>query len=96
MNLRKSAISAIAAGAMVAAFATPASATHEIGHAIAGGIIGGIIGGAIANSQPRYQQPAPVYVQPRPVYVQPRCRWQNVRVQDGYGGWYWARQQVCY
>lgn len=96
MSLRKLVIAGATAAIALGATATQASATHEIGHAIIGGAIGTIIGNAIVNSQPRYAQPAPVYVQPRPVYVQPRCEWRRVRVQDGYGGWYWGQQQFCY
>jgi hypothetical protein len=52
--MRKIIIATAAAAALavvpVTFSATPANATHEIGHAILGGIIGGVIGGAIANS----------------------------------------------
>ena len=67
----KRTIMALASAAMVAAaMSSPAQAGCR-GCAVGAGIIGGlaagaIIGSAIANSQPRYYEPAPVYVAPPP------------------------------
>jgi hypothetical protein len=100
----KRTILTLAAAALVAA-AMPSSAQARchgcgVGAGIAAGIIGGaIIGGAIANSQPRYVEPAygpppPVYVEP-PDYVDgPVCHTERQQVWDGYG-YRTRRIQVC-
>lgn len=99
---------AIAAAALVAAASpSPAQARCD-GCAVGAGVLGGlaagaIIGGAIANSQPRYVEPAPVYVAPPPppAYVEPPdyvdgpiCHVERHRVWDGYA-YRTRRVEVC-
>jgi hypothetical protein len=94
---------ALAAAGLVAA-ALPSSAQARCdGCGVAAGVVGGlaagaIIGGAIANSQPRYYEPAPVYVAPPPprVYYEdgPVCHTERQRFWDGYG-WRHRRVEVC-
>jgi hypothetical protein len=88
-------IIALAAAALVAA-ALPSSAQARCnGCGFAAGAIGGlaagaIIGSAIANSQPRYVEPAPAYAAPPPDYVEPPeyvegpvCHMERQQVWDG-------------
>ena len=102
----KHTIIAIAAVGLVAA-ALPSTAQARCdGCGVAAGVVGGlaagaIIGGAIANSQPRYYEPAPAYVAPPPprrVYVEedgPVCHVERQRVWvEGYG-WRHRRVEVC-
>ena len=100
----KHTIFALAAAGLVAV-ALPSSAdARDRGGAVAAGVIGGIaagaiIGGAIANSGPRYYEPAPVYVEPPPprVYYEegPVCHVERRRVWvEGYG-WRTRRLEVC-
>jgi hypothetical protein len=104
----KRTIIALAAAALVAAaLPSPAQARCD-GCAVGAGVLGGlaagaIIGGAIANSQPRYYEPAPVYAAPPPppVYVEPPdyvdgpvCHVERQRFWDGYG-WRHRRVEVC-
>lgn len=93
---------ALAAAGIVAS-ALPSSAQARCdGCGVAAGVIGGlaagaIIGGAIANSPPRYYEPAPVYVAPPPrVYYDegPVCHVERQRFWDGYG-WRHRRVEVC-
>ena len=99
-------IISLAAAAMVAA-AMPSPANAEchgcgVGAGIAAGIIGGaIVGSAIANSQPRYVEPAPVYGPPPPAYAEPPeyvdgpvCHMERTQYWDGYG-YRTRRIQVC-
>jgi len=101
----KHTIFALAAAGLVAA-ALPSTAQARCdGCGVAAGVVGGlaagaIIGGAIANSQPRYYEPAPAYVAPPPprrVYVEedgPVCHLERQRFWDGYG-WRSRRVEVC-
>jgi hypothetical protein len=103
----KHTIIALAAAGLVAA-AIPSSAQAGCGGCgVAAGVVGGlaagaIIGGAIANSQPRYYEPAPVYAAPPPPppgYVEevdgPVCHLERRRIWvDGYG-WERRRVRVC-
>lgn len=99
----KHTIFALAAAGLVAA-ALPSTAQARCdGCAIGAGVIGGlaagaIIGGAIANSGPRYYEPAPVYVErpPRVYYEEgPVCHVERRRVWvEGYG-WRTRRLEVC-
>lgn len=104
--MRNTIFAVAAAGLVAAALPSTAQARCD-GCAVAGGVIGGlaagaIIGGAIANSQPRYYEPAPVYVAPPPppprVYVEddgPICHVERRRVWvEGYG-WRSRRIEVC-
>ena len=99
-------IVAFAAAALVAA-ALPSSAQARChGCGVAAGVVGGlaagaIIGSAIANSGPRYVEPAPVYDAPPPVYVEPPeyvdgpvCHMERQRVWNGYV-WRSERVEVC-
>jgi hypothetical protein len=101
MNLK---IIALVAAALSAA-ALPSTAEARCrGCAVGAGVVGGlalgaIIGSSIANSQPRYVQPAPVYGGPpayyAPEYVEgPVCHVERRRYWDGYG-WRHRRVEVC-
>ena len=65
------------AAAVTLAAALPSSAQANCGGCgVAAGVVGGlaagaIIGSAIANSGPRYVEPAPVYAPPPPAYAEP-------------------------
>ena len=89
------------------AAALPSSAqAHCDGCGVAAGVVGGlaagaIIGSAIANSQPRYVEPALVYDAPPsaydepPEYVEgPVCHMERRQVWDGYG-YRIQRMEVC-
>jgi hypothetical protein len=104
--MQRNTITAIAAAALVAA-ALPSSAQARCdGCGVAAGVVGGlaagaIIGSAIANSQPRYVEPAPVYDAPPsaydepPEYVEgPVCHMERRQVWDGYG-YRIQRMEVC-
>jgi hypothetical protein len=101
MNLK---IIALVAAALSAA-ALPSTAEARCrGCAVGAGVVGGlalgaIIGSSIANSQPRYVEPAPVYGGPpayyAPEYVEgPVCHVERRRYWDGYG-WRHRRVEVC-
>ena len=103
----KRTIIALAAAALVAAaMPSPAQAGCR-GCGVAAGVVGGlaagaIIGSAIANSGPRYYEPAPVYAAPPPpVYVEPPdyvdgpvCHLERQQVWDGYA-YRTRRVEVC-
>ena len=104
--MQRNSIIAIAAAALVAA-ALPSSAQARCdGCGVAAGVVGGlaagaIIGSAIANSQPRYVEPAPVYGAPPPAYDEPPeyvegpvCHMERRQVWDGYG-YRIQRMEVC-
>ncbi len=102
MNLKVIALAAVA----LSASALPGTAEARCsGCAVGAGVVGGlalgaIIGSSIANSQPRYYEPAPVYVEPprayyAPEYVEgPVCHVERQRFWDGYG-WRHRRVEVC-
>lgn len=103
MNLKVIALAAIA----LSAAALPGTADARCrGCAVGAGVVGGlalgaIIGSSIANSQPRYYEPAPVYDAPpprayyAPEYVEgPVCHVERQRFWDGYG-WRHRRVEVC-
>ena len=96
----KQTIIAVAAAALMAAALPSGAQAHCRGCGVAAGVVGGlaagaIIGGAIANSQPRYYEPAPVYAAPPPEYVDgPVCHVERQRFWDGYG-WRHRRIEVC-
>jgi hypothetical protein len=97
------------AAAVTLAAALPSSAqAHCRGCGVAAGVVGGlaagaIIGSAIANSGPRYVEPAPVYAAPPPGYYAepqgyadgPVCHTERQQVWDGYA-YRMRRVQVCY
>ena len=102
----KNSIIALAA-AMTLAAALPSSAQANCGGCgVAAGVDGGlaagaIIGSAIANSGPRYVEPAPVYAPPPPAYAEPPayvdgpvCHTERQQVWDGYA-YRMRRVQVC-
>jgi hypothetical protein len=102
----KNSIIALAAAVTLAA-ALPSSAQANCGGCgVAAGVVGGlaacaIIGSAIANSGPRYVEPAPVYAPPpppayaEPAYVDgPVCHTERQQVWDGYA-YRIRRVQVC-
>jgi hypothetical protein len=97
---------ALAAAILVAAAMPSSAQAYCRGCAVGAGVIGGlaagaIIGGAIANSQPRYYEPAPVYGPPPPAYVEPPdyvdgpvCHTERQQVWDG-NAYRTRRIQVC-
>jgi hypothetical protein len=101
----KNSIIALAAAVTLAA-ALPYSAQANCGGCgVAAGVVGGlaagaIIGSAIANSGPRYVEPAPVYAPPPPAYAEPAyvdgpvCHTERQQVWDGYA-YRIRRVQVC-
>lgn len=101
MNLKI--IALVAVGLSAAALPSTAEARCR-GCAVGAGVVGGlalgaIIGSSIANSQPRYVEPAPVYGGPpayyAPEYVEgPVCHVERQRFWDGYG-WRLRRVRVC-
>ncbi len=101
MNLKI--IALVAAAVSAAALPSTAEARCR-GCAVGAGVVGGlalgaIIGSSIANSQPRYVEPAPVYGGPpayyAPEYVEgPVCHVERQRFWDGYG-WRHRRVEVC-
>jgi hypothetical protein len=101
MNLKI--IALVAVGLSAAALPSTAEARCR-GCAVGAGVVGGlalgaIIGSSIANSQPRYVEPAPVYGGPpsyyAPEYVEgPVCHVERQRFWDGYG-WRHRRVEVC-
>jgi hypothetical protein len=101
MNLKI--IALVAVGLSAAALPSTAEARCR-GCAVGAGVVGGlalgaIIGSSIANSQPRYVEPAPVYGGPpayyAPEYVEgPVCHVERQRFWDGYG-WRHRRVDVC-
>ena len=98
---------ALAAAALVAAVSPSPAEARCRGCGVAAGVVGGmavgaILGSAIANSQPRYVEPAPVYdAPPPPAYVEPPdyvegpvCHIERHQYWDGYG--YRSRRvEVC-
>ena len=96
----------LAAAALVAAAMPSSAQAHCRGCGVGAGVIGGlaagaIIGSAIANSQPRYVEPAPVYGPPPPYYVEPPeyvdgpvCHIERQQVWDGYA-YRTRRIEVC-
>lgn len=95
--MQRNMIFAIAAAAMVAVALPSSAQAHCDGCGVAAGVVGGlaagaIIGSAIANSQPRYVEPAPVSAAPPPGYAEPPeyvegpvCHMERRQVWDGYG-----------
>ncbi|MBB3965364.1 MULTISPECIES: hypothetical protein [Rhizobium] len=80
----------IVAGGLSPAMARDNNHRDNTGRAIAGGVaagvVGGLIGGAIANSQPRYAEPAP----------RPRCWYEDREVGNSYdGGSHVETVRVC-
>jgi hypothetical protein len=104
--MQRNMIFAIAAAAMVAAALPSSAQAHCDGCGVAAGVVGGlaagaIIGSAIANSQPRYVEPAPVSGAPPPGYAEPPeyvegpvCHMERRQVWDGYG-YRIQRMEVC-
>jgi hypothetical protein len=104
--MQRNTIIAIAAVALVAAALPFSAQAHCDGCGVAAGVVGGlaagaIIGSAIANSQPRYVEPAPVYAAPPPAYDEPPeyvegpvCHMERRQVWDGYG-YRIQRMEVC-
>jgi hypothetical protein len=102
----KSAIVMLAAAAVVAAASPSPAQAGCRGCGVAAGVVGGlavgaIIGSAIANSGPRYYEPAPVYTAPPSAYAEPPdyvdgpvCRLERRQVWDGYG-YRIRRVEVC-
>ena len=100
MNLK---VIALVAAAALSAAALPGTAEARCrGCAVGAGVVGGlalgaIIGSSIANSQPRYVEPAPAYAPPQRVYVEeegPVCHLERQRFWDGYA-WRHRRVEVC-
>ena len=95
-----------AAAALVAAALPSSAQAHCNGCGVAAGVVGGlaagaIVGSAIANSGPRYVEPAPVYAAPPPGYAEPPeyadrpvCHIERRQVWDGYG-YRMQRMEVC-
>jgi len=103
--MNKTFIALAAAVTLAAAFPSSAQANCN-GCGVAAGVVGGlaagaIIGSAIANSGPRYVEPAPVYAPPPPAYAEPPayvdgpvCHTERQQVWDGYA-YRMRRVQVC-
>ena len=105
--MKRTIIALAAAAVVAAALPSPAQAGCR-GCAVGAGVIGGlaagaIIGSAIANSGPRYYEPAPLYAAPPPPayhveppdYVDgPVCHIERRQVWDGYG-YRTRRVEVC-
>jgi hypothetical protein len=103
-NIMRKILVASAAAATIA-FATLAAPTTAdarcrgcaVGVGIGAGLLGAaIIGSAVANSQPRYYEPAPVYGR-APVYYddEPVCRLTHRRVWVEGVGYRTRRVEVC-
>ncbi len=102
MNIKVIALVAVA----LSAAALPGTAEARCrGCAVGAGVVGGlalgaIIGSSIANSQPRYVEPAPAYVEPPRAYYAPEyaegpvCHIERQRFWDGYA-WRHRRVEVC-
>ena len=98
---------ALAAAALVAAALPSSAQAHCRGCGAAVGVIGGIaagaiIGSAIANSQPRYVEPAPVYGVPPADYVDapedvdgPVCHVENRKIWVAGYGYRTRRIEIC-
>jgi len=103
--MKNSIIALAAAVTLAAALPFPAQANCN-GCGVAAGVVGGlaagaIIGSAIANSGPRYVEPAPVYAAPPPAYAAPPaygdgpvCHTERQQVWDGYA-YRMRRVEVC-
>ena len=105
--MKRTIIALAAAAVVAAAMPSPAQARCH-GCGVGAGIIGGlaagaIIGSAIANSQPRYYEPAPAYAPPPPpaYYVEPPdyvdgpvCHLERHQVWDGTA-YRTRRVEVC-
>ena len=101
----KNTIIVLAAAATLAAALPSSAQAHCSGCGVAAGVVGGlaagaIIGSAIANSGPRYVEPAPVYAPPPPAYAEPPeygcpvCHTERQQVWDGYA-YRTRRVEVC-
>lgn len=104
--MQRNTFTALAAAALVAAALPSSARAHCNGCGVAAGVVGGlaagaIVGSAIANSGPRYVEPAPVYAAPPPGYAEPPeyadrpvCHMERRQVWDGYG-YRMQRMEVC-
>ncbi len=106
--MKRHTVIAFAAAALVAAALPSSAQAHCDGCGVAAGVVGGlaagaIIGSAIANSGPRYVEPAPAYGPPTPPdyyaeppeYIEgPACHMERRQVWDGYG-YRMQRMEVC-